>query len=213
MSNDPHIEEISSDEETGPTTTASGKVINRAEKKSRKAISKLGLKPFCSGNKDSILSDPKNVPLPGTIEKPVGKITRVCVKKAKDILFVIQQPDVWKSLDSQSFVVFGEARVEDVSQQSNAMRQIMTQGMGGKKPMPNAAALTEAMQKMGMAGAGAAAAEGSPKATVEDISDAPEPEEKDVELVTMQTGCTKEAAVAALKKNKNDIVEAIMSFN
>jgi len=40
-----------------------------------------------------------------------------------------------------------------------------------------------------------------------------EPEDKDIELVTTQTGCNREDAIAALKKNNNDIVEAIMSFS
>merc|ERR1712039_594798 len=68
---------------------------NRAEKKSRKAVSKLGMKP-----------------VPG--------IVRVTVKKSKNILFVISQPDVHKSPNSDTYIVFGEAKIEDLSAQAQA---------------------------------------------------------------------------------------------
>merc|ERR1719502_352334 len=73
---------------------------NRAEKKSRKAILKLGL-----------------TPVPG--------IMRVTVKKSKAVCFVIGNPDVYKSAASDTYVVFGEARVEDLgaaAQQSAAQQ-------------------------------------------------------------------------------------------
>merc|ERR1719392_648100 len=68
---------------------------NRSEKKSRKAVSKLGMKP-----------------VPG--------IVRVTVKKSKNILFVISQPDVHKSPNSDTYIVFGEAKIEDLSAQAQA---------------------------------------------------------------------------------------------
>merc|ERR1719254_58557 len=68
---------------------------NRSEKKSRKAVSKLGMKP-----------------VPG--------IVRVTIKKSKNILFVISTPDVHKSPNSDTYVVFGEAKIEDLSAQAQA---------------------------------------------------------------------------------------------
>ena len=59
---------------------------SRSEKKARKAMSKLGLKVF-----------------PG--------ITRVTIRKSKNILFVIGKPDVYKSPASDTYIVFGEAKV------------------------------------------------------------------------------------------------------
>ncbi|CAE7469173.1 unnamed protein product, partial [Symbiodinium natans] len=77
---------------------------NRSEKKSRKAVSKLGMKP-----------------IPG--------ITRVTVKKSKNILFVIANPDVHKAQSSDTYIVFGEAKVEDLSAQAQAnAAQQFTQG-------------------------------------------------------------------------------------
>merc|ERR1711939_296537 len=63
--------------------------------KSRKAVSKLGMKP-----------------VPG--------IVRVTVKKSKNILFVISNPDVHKSPNSDTYIVFGEAKIEDLSAQAQA---------------------------------------------------------------------------------------------
>merc|ERR1719409_2270019 len=68
---------------------------NRSEKKSRKAVSKLGMKP-----------------VPG--------IVRVTAKKSKNILFVISKPDVHKSPNSDTYIVFGEAKIEDLSAQAQA---------------------------------------------------------------------------------------------
>merc|ERR1712236_78641 len=61
--------------------------------KARKIMSKLGLKQ-----------------VPG--------VSRVTIRKSKNILFVIQKPDVYKNPASDSYIVFGEAKIEDLSQQA-----------------------------------------------------------------------------------------------
>lgn len=61
---------------------------SRSEKKARRAMLKLGLKPF-----------------PG--------ITKVTIKKSKNILFVISKPEVFKSPACDTYIVFGEAKVRD----------------------------------------------------------------------------------------------------
>lgn len=43
--------------------------------------------------------------------KQVIGISRVTIRKAKNILFVIIQPDVYKSPASDTYVIFGEAKV------------------------------------------------------------------------------------------------------
>merc|ERR1740121_104740 len=104
---DPKIEEIDSDSDSAPDLEAvQGKdggdpgKQNRAEKKCRKAVSKLGM-------------------------KPVAGIVRVTVKKMKNILFVISKPDVYKSGNSDTYIIFGEAKIEDLAaqQQANHFRQ------------------------------------------------------------------------------------------
>ncbi|EHB14429.1 Putative nascent polypeptide-associated complex subunit alpha-like protein [Heterocephalus glaber] len=64
-----------------------------SEKKARKAMSKLGL-------------------------QHVTEVTRVTIQKSKNILFVITKPDVYKSPASDTYIVFGEAKIEDLSQQA-----------------------------------------------------------------------------------------------
>lgn len=59
---------------------------SRSEKKARKAMLKLGLKQFAG-------------------------ITKVTIKKSKNILFVISKPEVFKSPACDTYIVFGEAKV------------------------------------------------------------------------------------------------------
>merc|ERR1712072_113747 len=66
---------------------------SRGEKKARKIMSKLGL-------------------------KQVAGVTRVTIRKSKNILFVINKPDVYRNPASDTYIVFGEAKIEDLSQQA-----------------------------------------------------------------------------------------------
>ncbi|CAG8814767.1 17005_t:CDS:2, partial [Dentiscutata erythropus] len=84
------------------TTTPSGvapvditKMQSRGEKKARKAMQKLGLKH-----------------VPG--------INRVTIRRPKNILFVVSNPDVYKSANSDCYIVFGEAKIEDLNSQAQA---------------------------------------------------------------------------------------------
>ena len=91
---DDDVPELEDDDKDDDDDGKGGKQ-NRAEKKARKAMQKLGM-------------------------KPVSGIKRVTVKKAKNILFVISQPDVFKSPASDTYVIFGEAKIEDINQQAQA---------------------------------------------------------------------------------------------
>merc|ERR1712136_533945 len=140
---------------------------SRSEKKARKAMSKLGL-------------------------KAVTGINRVTIRKSKNTLFVINKPDVMKSPASDTYIVFGEAKIEDLSQQAQ-----LAAAEKFKNQVP-------------------AAAESAP--TVQDESDEEEEvddsevESKDIELVMQQANVTRKKAVKALKNNSNDIVNAIMEL-
>eukprot|EP00442_Polarella_glacialis_P039224 CAMPEP_0115117936 /NCGR_PEP_ID=MMETSP0227-20121206/44196_1 /TAXON_ID=89957 /ORGANISM="Polarella glacialis, Strain CCMP 1383" /LENGTH=178 /DNA_ID=CAMNT_0002519117 /DNA_START=89 /DNA_END=625 /DNA_ORIENTATION=- len=171
---EPEIKEADSDSDSdgdmpnlegGDGKDGAGKQ-NRAEKKSRKAVSKLGMKP-----------------VPG--------IVRVTVKKSKNILFVISKPDVHKSPNSDTYIVFGEAKVEDLSAQAQASA---AQQLGGSAaPARPAAAAVEEVDEGDVDETGV--------------------EAKDIDLVMSQVQCTRGKAVAALKANSNDIVEAIMQLS
>ena len=43
--------------------------------------------------------------------RQVTGVTRVTIRKSKNILFVITKPDVYKSPASDTYIVFGEAKV------------------------------------------------------------------------------------------------------
>merc|ERR1712012_520341 len=142
---------------------------NRSEKKSRKAVQKLGMKP-----------------VPG--------ISRVTVKKSKNILFVISKPDVHKSVNSDTYVVFGEAKIEDLSAQAQA-------------------STAEQFTQPGTVPHFADVAQPAVEEVEEDDADESGIEPKDIELVMSQVSCSRSKAVSALRANNNDIVEAIMQLS
>ena len=153
------------------------KTQNRNEKKSRKAMQKLGM-------------------------RPVTGIIRVTVKKSKNVLFVIHKPDVFKSPNAETYVVFGEAKSEDPGAASQA-----------------AAAKQFQAQQAAMSPQHAMAAGGGDIGGDDDVPDLLEAavdetgvEPKDIELVMSQAGCSRAAAVKALKENDGDLVNSIMSL-
>merc|ERR1719486_495632 len=148
---------------------------SRSEKKSRKAMQKLGMKP-----------------VPG--------IVRVTVKKSKNILFVIKEPDVFKTNDSnpkgpQTFIVFGKAEIEDLSQQAtNAAVEQFKPPAGAD--MSKAPELVEEVD-----------------GDEDGDEDAADLDENDIELVVKQAGVSRAKAIKALKLNEKDVVNAIMALS
>ena len=129
-------------------------------------------------------------------------MSRVTIRKSKNILFVIQKPDVYKNPASDTYIVFGEAKIEDLSQQAQ---------MEAAQKFKNA----EVPQAAEAAAAGPAPIieedEDDEDVDDEDV-DAAGVEEKDVDLVMSQANVTRGKAVKALKNNANDIVNAIMEL-
>ena len=179
------MEELEDSDDEGPPALVSNqpdevedaeveKGTSRGEKKNRKMIIKLGL-------------------------KPVAGVERVTMKKSKNIMFVVAKPDVYHTPGSTSYIVFGEAKIEDLAARAaeEARQSSRQQGGYGQRqsvptPQPNiprssAPSNEEPVDESGVSSA-------------------------DIELVTSQSGCTRAQAVAALKDNENDIVNAIMSL-
>ena len=178
-------EDVSSDEEPpGLESTeadAGDKTVkqSRTEKKSRKAIQKLGM-------------------------KPVSGIVRVTVKKSKGMLFVITKPDVFKSPNSDTYIIFGEAKIEDMNARDldTAARQF--EAPAGVAEAGSAAAASSAE-------AGSAAAASKPSEPEEPV-DETGVNATDIDLVVSQTKASRAAAVKALKAHNGDIVNAIMAL-
>lgn len=142
---------------------------SRSEKKSRKAMQKLGMKP-----------------VPG--------VSRVTIKKSKNILFVISTPDVFKSPNSDTYIIFGEAKIEDLSAQ--AQSAAAEQFKVPREPEAPSASRVEAV---------ADEDDGEPV-------DESGVEAKDIELVMTQANVSRSKAVKALKSADGDIVSAIMEL-
>ena len=129
--------------------------------------------------------------------KQVAGVSRVTIRKSKNILFVINKPDVYKNPASDTYIVFGEAKIEDLSQQAQM------------------AAAEKFNKADGRLGADAAAA--GPAPIIEEDEDDEDVdtsgvEDKDIELVMSQANVSRGKAVKALKNNANDIVNAIMEL-
>merc|ERR1712115_52826 len=140
---------------------------SKSEKKARKQVQKLGL-------------------------RPVNDITRVTIKKSKNVIFAIAQPDVFKSPTSDTYVIFGEVKVEDFGQQSGLQKAAETLENDDDVPPLEAEPTSE-------------------PASVEEVAQADgDVAEKDIELVMKQTEATRAQAIDALKKTGGDIVNAIM---
>ncbi|KAG8367787.1 hypothetical protein BUALT_Bualt16G0109100 [Buddleja alternifolia] len=173
---EPLIEDEDDEDDEGDEDDAEGQEDasgrskqSRSEKKSRKAMLKLGMKP-----------------IPG--------VSRVTVKKSKNILFVISKPDVFKSPNSDTYVIFGEAKIEDLSS------QLQTQAAEQFKAPANLSNLAP-----------------KPEAATQPDQDDEEVDEsgvepKDIELVMTQAGVSRARAVKALKDADGDIVSAIMEL-
>ena len=52
--------------------------------------------------------------------KPIPDVNRVIIRKTKNILFVIDNPYVYKHPRGDTYIVFGEVQIEDLSQQAKA---------------------------------------------------------------------------------------------
>lgn len=154
--------------DAGADANKSDKVrVNRSEKKARKAMQKLGMKQ-----------------VPG--------IVRVTVKKAKNVLFVISKPDVFKSPASETYIIFGEAKIEDMS----------------GNPMSNPAKQFEAAESN--------VAANQPPTIPEEDDNSEEVDDSgldadEIQTVMTQANCSRAAAIKSLKKHKN-IVDAILEL-
>lgn len=153
----------------------------RGEKKARKAILKLGL-------------------------KQVPDVVRVTMKKSKNIMFVVSKPDVFKSPTADTYIIFGEAKIEDLAAKQAAlnqeqMRQQQQQQRSESKFTSNKTPTTSYDTT-------ATATQGGAEEQVDESGIDP----KDIGLVMEQAHCSKAKAVAALRNNNNDLVNAIMEL-
>ncbi|XP_044343076.1 nascent polypeptide-associated complex subunit alpha-like protein 1 isoform X2 [Triticum aestivum] len=140
----------------------------RSEKKSRKAMEKLGM-------------------------KVITGVNHVTIKKSKTVTFVLSKPDVFKISHSETYVIIGEIKFEDL----------------------NTELQTQATEHFKAPGPSRVNSKGEPSvAAIQDDEEVDETgvDKKDVELVMMQASVSRSRAVEALKAADGDIVSAIMEL-
>ncbi|PSS32278.1 Nascent polypeptide-associated complex subunit alpha-like protein [Actinidia chinensis var. chinensis] len=167
-------DEDDDDKEDGAQGGNESSKQSRSEKKSRKAMLKLGM-------------------------KPITGVSRVTIKRTKNILFFISKPDVFKSPNSETYIIFGEAKIEDLSSQlqTQAAQQFRMPDMGSV---------------MAKSDISAAAATGALADEEEEEIDETGVEPRDIDLVMTQAGVMRSKAVKALRTHNGDIVSAIMEL-
>ncbi|GAB2277703.1 hypothetical protein Dimus_012406 [Dionaea muscipula] len=114
-------------------------------------------------------------------------------QKITDILFVISRPDVFKSPASDTYVIFGEAKIEDLSSQlqTQAAEQFKAPDLCHVMSKPESSVMAQ---------------------DEEEEVDETGVEPKDIELVMTQAGVSRSKAVKALRAADGDIVSAIMEL-
>ena len=124
----------------------------------------------------------------------------------------MQNPEVYKSAHTDCYIVFGEAKTEDMSAAAQAQA---AQAQASQQEAQERMLSEQFAQSMG-SGQEAAAAAGKKKEEEEEEDDGePIDEEgvdaKDIELVMQQVSCSRRKAVKALKESNGDLINAIMS--
>ena len=158
-------------------------IISKNEKKARELIKKLNL-------------------------KQIKGISRVTFKQRGNILYAIDQPDVYRSA-AGTYVVFGEAKVDDLNQrlaeaqaaqQSGAEAASTEQETVDKSPE----AITADLQKASL---------NEKKEEEEGEVDESGLDSNDIDIIVEQTQVSRAKAVSALRKHKGDMVNAIMDLS
>ena len=171
----------------------------------------------------------------------MARLANGCLRSAQ-ILFVINQPDVYKSPGSNTWMwvpltgldwpysftimfvtrltlyldsIFGEAKIEDLNSQAqaSAAQQLAAQEAAGSGD--SHAGHDHSGHDHGK---GKAVDTGDAKKADEEEDDGEEVDDsgleaKDIELVMTQAGVGRKKAVKALKENDNDIVNSIMALS
>lgn len=141
----------------------------RGEKKARKLLSKIGL-------------------------ERVSGVSRVTMQRTRNVIFVIDNAEVYRNPGTDSYIVFGQARVEDLGAQAQ---------------------LARAQQYQEPAAAASAVSEPAKVAEVKDDEniDPGDLDDADIDLVKDQANCTRAQAIKALLENDKDVVNSIMALS
>lgn len=156
-------------------------VFSKTDKKARKAFEKAGLKL-----------------VPG--------IVRVTLRRGNNHIFVIAEPEVYRNPATSSYIVFGEAKLEDLSAALGAQAAAAAAAAGSAEEASTG--LEDATAKVSL--------EDSAAADEEDVSEETLTKEglssDDLALIKDQTSASNKEILAALKENKGDIISTILTL-
>lgn len=164
--------------------------MNRNERKARKILMKLGL-------------------------KPVAGIERVAIKRSRNMIFAIPNPEVYKVPNSDSYIIFGEAKIEDPAAQAQAWAgQKLAQARAGnaEEDSSDSHSASHSFKRGGMSGGASGSGRLATAHDDEPEEDATGLDEKDIIIIMEQANVSRNKAIKALKENANDIVNTIMSL-
>ncbi|KAJ4458649.1 putative nascent polypeptide-associated complex subunit alpha [Paratrimastix pyriformis] len=165
-----------------PSAAELKKKQKKAEKKARKLVQKLGL-------------------------KPITGINRVTVKNEKNIVFAFSRPDVYKAPGSDTYIIFGEPKVEDIGARAQA-------AAAEQFKMPDFSALSQPGTEVPslVPDEKKEAKEEKKEAAPEAPVDATGLNEADINTLIKQQNCSRADAVRVLRENEGDLVNAIMAL-
>lgn len=154
-------------------------VFSKTDKKARKAFEKAGLKL-----------------VPG--------IVRVTLRRGNNHIFVIAEPEVYRNPATSSYIVFGEAKLEDLSAALNAQAAAANAAAGAADE--TSTGLEDATAKVAL----------EDSVEDEEVSEETLTKEgltaEDLALIKDQTSASNKEILAAFKENKGDIVSTIVAL-
>ncbi|KAH8393548.1 hypothetical protein KR200_004539, partial [Drosophila serrata] len=162
----------------GLTSSDDNPKYSRGEKKARRLLMKLDL-------------------------KPIEGVFKVTMKKSKNILLIIDNPEVFQT-PTGTVIIFGKATIEDLAN-SAATRA------AERYREAEASKEKEAEKEAATVAAEGAAADDDDGDDVDEAA-AMDLDEKDIELVLLQASCSRKRAIKALLQNGRDVVNAIMDL-
>jgi len=192
----PSLEEISKQQQQQEEAAGSA-TGTRAEKKVKKSMEKLGLKPF----------------------KGVTQVTM----RQSTILITISKPEVYKL--GESFVVFGNAQLRDLKKGSGGDANIDTaklqeqvasitkQAQQAQSTTTQTPSTTTTTAQTSTTTTTTTTTTQTPSTTTTGTIDSTGVEESDIKTILEQVPtATRASAIAALKNHKGDLVKAIMQL-
>jgi nascent polypeptide-associated complex subunit alpha len=169
-----------------PQGTALPSRFSKNEKKAKKILTKLGI-------------------------KPIAGITRVTLVRSKNLIFAIRNPEVYKNPVNNSYIVFGEAKVEDnglMAQAQAAQRLREKESNSSGNSQEKSGFSLEELSKPQDSEQKEQEQEDDPSVPVDESGLDP----KDIQMVMDQCRVSRSKAVRALRENDNDIVNTIMEL-